>query len=267
MNRDIPSQLTLSGIEEQTNKTVTLFVRRDLSYENSAEVIAAVSSTLAAKPHGIILDMSKVGLIDSSGLRALLHSRKLCEESDVSFALACICDAVKRVIAMSGFSGVFGLHQIEQDTYRCSDHSAVLPESEAWRVLECQSISDSLMVSMLRNRVMDAAVDAGASGDVYCDIQIAVGEALTNAYRHGSLNKGVDKIKLRCMTCSRAIVIEIEDEGQPFDADAISEPDPSHLRDHGMGIFLMRRAMDVVEFNTNCPGNRVRMIKWLETRP
>jgi serine/threonine-protein kinase RsbW len=136
-------------------------------------------------------------------------------------------------------------------------------ESEAWNVREYQSVSDPSMVAVLRGRVMDAATDAGAAGDTFCDIQIAVGEALINAYRHGSPNKGVDKIKLRCMTCSRAIVIEIEDEGKPFDPDAVREPNPSNLRDHGMGIFLMRRAMDVVEFCTNCPGNRVRMIKWL----
>jgi hypothetical protein len=36
------------------------------------------------------------------------------------------------------------------------------------------------------------------------------------------------------------------------------------MRDHGMGIYLMRHAMDVVEFACNCPGNRVSMLKWLD---
>lgn len=264
MKRDTLSQPTLFEHEKHTDtKALALVISRDLCYENAADVIHAVASSLLKQPCEIRLDMSRVNLIDSSGLRALLQSRKLCEESNVRFSLICVCGAVERVIAMSGFAGIFGLRQIEQDTCRHEAGGSVLPESEAWKVLECQSISDPSIVSVLRGRVMDAAADAGASGDIFCDIQIAVGEALTNAFRHGSPNKGVDKIKLRCMTCSRAIVIEIEDEGDPFDPDAVCEPNPSSLRDHGMGIFLMRRAMDVVEFRTGCPGNRVRMIKWL----
>ncbi|MEN6357562.1 MAG: ATP-binding protein [Armatimonadota bacterium] len=264
MNRDALSQPTLFKHDTHDgDEALTLIISSDLCYENAADVLQTIASSLISKPCEIRLDMSRVNLIDSSGLRALLQSRRLCEESNVNFSLMCVCAAVERVIAMSGFAGVFGLRQIEQVASRFGADGAVVPESDVWKVMEFQSVSESLMVSVLRGRVMDAASDAGASGDIFCDIQIAVGEALTNAFRHGSPNKGVDKIKLRCMTCSRAIVIEIEDEGDPFDPDAIHEPDPSHLRDHGMGIFLMRRAMDVVEFSINCPGNRVRMIKWL----
>ncbi|MCE5322584.1 ATP-binding protein [bacterium] len=264
MNRDTLSQPTLFDNDKCVdNEVQTLVISRDLSYENAADVIQAVTSSLAKQPCEIKLDMSRVSLIDSSGLRALLQSRKLCEESNTEFSLLGVCAAVERVIAMSGFAGIFGMRQIEQDTYVRGDSGTVPPDNEEWKVLECQSISDSLMVSVLRSKIMNVAAAAGASGDIFCDIQIAVGEALTNAFRHGSPNKGVDKIKLRCMTCSRAIVIEIEDEGEPFDSESICEPDPSCLRDHGMGIFLMRRAMDVVEFHTHCPGNRVRMIKWL----
>lgn len=97
-----------------------------------------------------------------------------------------------------------------------------------------------------------------------CDIKIAVGEALTNAYRHGSPKKGVSRIEVRCMTCSAAFVVEIQDEGPSFNPDDTPDPDPRKLKDHGMGIYLMREAMDVVEFSSTGSGNVVRMVKWLE---
>ncbi|MHB9038813.1 MAG: anti-sigma factor antagonist [Armatimonadota bacterium] len=264
MNRDTVSQLKLSEPEAHANsEPVTLRITGDLCYDNATEVVDAISTSLLAQPRGIVLDMSKVEMIDSSGLRALLRSRKLCEESNVKFGLRSVSSTVERVIAMSGFATVFGFPAVDQRATRHDASECICPESEAWKVVEYESVSDPSMLGVLRNKVMDAAAAAGAVGDTLCDIQIAVGEALTNAYRHGSPNKGVNHIKLRCMTCSNAIVVEIEDEGNSFDPNAVCEPDPKELRDHGMGIYLMRQAMDVVEFCGNCPGNRVRMIKWL----
>ncbi|MCE5315523.1 MAG: ATP-binding protein [Armatimonadota bacterium] len=243
---------------------VTLRITRDLCYDNASEVVDAISSSLMSHPRGIMLDMSKVDMIDSSGLRALLRSRKLCEQTNVDFGLLSVSTSVERVLAMSGFATVFGFPSIDHGVSQREVSDFICPESEAWNVVEYQSVSDPSMIAVLRSRVIEAATAAGAKSDAICDIQIAVGEALTNAYRHGSPEKGVSKIKLRCMTCANAVVVEIEDEGEPFDPNAVSDPDPGELRDHGMGIYLMRQAMDVVDFSTNCPGNRVRMIKWLD---
>lgn len=258
MNRDTVSQLTLAEFE---NESRTLHITSDLNYQNASGLVDAVTTSLKNHPQEIVLDMNRVEMIDSSGLRALLQSRKRCVDSNVKFKLFSLSNAVERVIAMSGFATLFGLSPLEHIPSEDKNH--VCSKSETWKVMEYQAASDPTMISVLRGKIMDAATSAGAIGDTLCDIQIAVGEALTNSYRHGSPVKGTSKIKLRCMTCCKAVVIEIEDEGDSFDPDAICKPDPNAMRDHGMGIFLMRQAMDVVEFYTGCPGNRVRMIKWL----
>ncbi len=134
---------------------------------------------------------------------------------------------------------------------------------QQWRVQEFAVESHPSVVSDLRGKAISAAHAAGARDSALCDIQIAVGEALANAYRHGSPKKPENKIRMRCMTCQRAVVVEISDEGERFDFESCSEPDFEQMRDHGMGIYLMRQAMDIVEFCCDCPGNRVRMIKWL----
>ncbi|MCE5200305.1 MAG: anti-sigma factor antagonist [Armatimonadota bacterium] len=260
----IISQLTLPEINQADNQDrLELRVTKDVSYENAHEVIDAVAASLENKPKEMVLDLSEVEMIDSSGLRALLQSQKLCDNAGARLKLASVSQAIARIIGMSGFAQVFGLPSVHIDTQDARTLRCVTEAPTGWKIYEHQATSEASVIALLRSRIMEAAENAGADSETLCDIQIAVGEALANAYRHGSPNKGVDKIKLRCMTCSRAIVVEISDEGKPFNPDSLGAPDPNKMRDHGMGVFLMRQAMDVVEFQMGCPGNKVRMIKWL----
>lgn len=235
----------------------------DLCYEDAPQLVDAVRSHLSCGRERVTLDLGEVRAMDSSGLRALIQASRLCEESGAVFELGPISACAARVIRMSGLAELFGLQELRVCTEPEQAHTVGRPVFTGWRTYEHVVDSDPSLIAVLREQVAEAAMEAGAASDVLCDIRIAVGEALTNAYKHGSVNKGVDKISLRCMTCPQALVVEIRDEGKPFDPSKNSRPDPRRMRDHGMGIYLMKQAMDVVEFRTRCPGNRVRMIKWL----
>lgn len=242
-------------------QTLTLRIERDLCYESAHEVVAAVRYLLARSPGEIVIEIGKVNSVDSSGLRALLAGRNLCAEAGVEFKLDKVSDCVARIVQMSGLGRIFGLPEGDMpDKVR---RPGVQLGPAVWKTSDHVATSDPSLIAVLREKITNAAEDAGVGGEVLCDIKIAVGEALTNAYRHGSPEKGTSKIQVRCMTCRSAFVVEVEDEGAPFDPNVIPEPDPRKLKDHGMGIFLMQKAMDVVEFTFNCPGNRVRMVKWL----
>lgn len=259
------SQLKLLDADlEQSRALVPLRIAGDINYENAHRVVELVKKHLGEGAECMTLDMREVEMIDSSGLKSLLQAKRLCEEADVCFKLTSVSDSVTRIIAMSGFGPMFGIISEDISVERLGRQ---LPADETgWKTYERQAISDPYVISVLRRVVLNAAEEAGASRDIVCDVQIAVGEALTNAYRHGSPVKGESKIYLKCMACPQALVVEIRDEGAPFDPDSVSIPDPNLLRDHGMGIYLMRQAMDVVEFQSNCPGNKVRMIKWFDTQ-
>jgi serine/threonine-protein kinase RsbW len=245
-------------------KSVTL--SGSLCYENAHEVVEAVQLLLSRRPEKLVLEMGEVQMIDSSGLRALLSGHKLCEEAGASLRIGATSDCVARIIAMSGLEETFGVPKMIRGSRKVEPLLETDFESAEWKVSEHVVTSDASVIAVLREKVADAAASAGADAETLCDIRIAVGEALTNAYRHGSPTQGVSKITVRCLTCTRALVVEIRDEGEPFDAGAVSEPDPKQMRDHGMGLYLMRQAMDVVEFHNGGPGNRVRMVKWLKPR-
>jgi anti-anti-sigma factor len=257
--------VSLSELDRETmtddRQSLTLRIERDLCYECAHEVVAAVEYLLARSPSEIVVEIGKVNMIDSSGLRALLTAGDMCRQAEVNFRLDKMSDCVARIVHISGLGGLLGLP--EPDVSQAVARGGVCLGPTTWKTWEHVAASDPALVAVLRDKVTTAAEDAGARGETLCDIKIAVGEALSNAYRHGSPVKGSNRIVVRCMTCSAAVVVEVEDEGHPFNPEDTPKPDPSKLRDHGMGIYLMRQAMDVVEFASNCPGNRVRIVKWL----
>ncbi len=251
-------------IDRETGAAIKVSV--DLICEDAQKLVEVARFKLRAGPTRLRLDLGEVRAMDSSGLRALIQVNRMCDEAGVAFELASISPCVARVITISGLGRVFGIERLPTAAEPDRPRTANRPVYVEWKTYEHVADSDPSLVAVLREAVAKAAIDAGADGDTLCDIRIAVGEALANAYKHGSVNKGVDKIWLRCMTCPEALVVEVKDQGEPFDTESRFVPDPNKMQDHGMGIHLMRKAMDVVEFRTGCPGNQVRMIKWLEPR-
>jgi len=87
--------------------------------------------------------------------------------------------------------------------------------------------------------------------DVFA-VQMAVDEAVTNIITHGYAGQADGNVDISCWKRGDDLVIEIRDWGRPFDPDEIPEPDLhtplEDRREGGLGIFLMRRMMDRVEF-------------------
>ncbi len=96
-------------------------------------------------------------------------------------------------------------------------------------------------------RVIRLARRAGCTRDDLTDVEIALREALANAFIHGNKGAAGKRVLLRCYGGPEAgLLIAIRDEGKGFDPEAIPDPrlaERLHLP-HGRGIFLMRALMD-----------------------
>lgn len=81
------------------------------------------------------------------------------------------------------------------------------------------------------------------------NVPVALTEALSNAILRGNLEDASKGVRVRAMIDERALVLEVEDEGDGFDLDGcIVDPDADNLfREDGRGLFLMRSLMDRVE--------------------
>jgi serine/threonine-protein kinase RsbW len=118
---------------------------------------------------------------------------------------------------------------------------------------DLESLQQSLLTAVQAMRYGPASAFA---------IRLALEEALSNAFKHGNKSDPRKTVTVRCQVDSDEVAIEVEDQGQGFDPEAV--PDPTQLENveipSGRGIILMRSFMSKVVFEP--PGNRVRMWYW-----
>ncbi|MCS6873162.1 MAG: ATP-binding protein [Pyrinomonadaceae bacterium] len=90
---------------------------------------------------------------------------------------------------------------------------------------------------------------------------VALDEALANAVKHGNKFDTKKLISLTAHISPEQADFVIEDEGEGFDATAVSDPTSKEniMKPGGRGILIMKNVMDEVTYNPK--GNRLRMIK------
>lgn len=90
--------------------------------------------------------------------------------------------------------------------------------------------------------------------DVY-NIQLATDEAASNIIEHAYEGVSDGILELSCGMVGESIKIVLIDHGEPYDPDSIPMPDLkadlSERKIGGLGIFLMRKLMDEVHYESH----------------
>ena len=96
--------------------------------------------------------------------------------------------------------------------------------------------------------------------DVFA-IQLALDEAITNAFKHGNRFDAGKRVWVRYRIHTQQAWFQVEDQGSGFQVNDV--PDPTDIdfleRSNGRGVFLMHHYMDSVEYNDM--GNIVTLTK------
>ena len=97
-------------------------------------------------------------------------------------------------------------------------------------------------------------------------VLLALEEACTNVIRHAYLY-GQGQIRIHIAVAPDRIIFSLFDRGRSFDFDSAGAPDLDRYvqtgRKGGLGIYLIRKIMDEVEYRTIGDENRLRMVKLL----
>ena len=112
-----------------------------------------------------------------------------------------------------------------------------------------------------RDRIRALAEQSGFTGLDLADIEIATGEAVTNAILYGSPD-AASRIKISCGFSEGAFHIEIRDEGRGFDPAQVPEDADTDALG-GRGIRLMRALVDQVDLHYDGLGMVARLSKTL----
>lgn len=114
--------------------------------------------------------------------------------------------------------------------------------------------------------VIDQARVAGLDEHAVWEVQLATDEAATNVIQH-SYKQKPGPITISTQVIANEFEITICDRGEPFNPESVPEPDlVSPLEERktgGLGLFLMRKLMDRVEFRFDAGENVLVMAKQL----
>ena len=89
--------------------TVTVTVRGEIDFANSAELATGVQDAVADSAEVVLVDLRKATFIDSTGLGALIEGYRAAIESDVRFVVCNPTPAFRRVLTVTGLCDLFGL--------------------------------------------------------------------------------------------------------------------------------------------------------------
>lgn len=106
----------------------------------------------------------------------------------------------------------------------------------------------------IREYIKVLALEAGLSEFDTMNVILAVDEACANIIQHAYRNDRSKSITISVSYDSQAIQIRIIDNSDPFDPSKADLPDMrryfAERRHHGLGILLMTRVMDSIEYLT-----------------
>jgi serine/threonine-protein kinase RsbW len=100
-----------------------------------------------------------------------------------------------------------------------------------------------------------------SSNHQFYRLNLALAEGFSNAVRHAHQSLPTDTIiEIELAIFDGRIEIRIWDQGEPFNPDAIEEPEPGTLCEGGYGWFLLRRLADKVVYNRCQDGRNCLLI-------
>ena len=123
----------------------------------------------------------------------------------------------------------------------------------------------------VREFVADAARQFGFADEEVANIVLAVDEACTNIIKHAYQYAPDKEISISIFRNNGAFEIKIVDEGKDFNPNELRAPDlRQNLSQHrrgGLGVYLMKKLMDKVEYNfASGHKNEVSLTKYLTKR-
>ena len=132
--------------------------------------------------------------------------------------------------------------------------------------LVVKSTTDNL--ALIRDFTKSAAQKCGFTEETIDKIALAVDEACTNVIKHAYKYSPEGDIIVNINVNHNKMTVSITDHGSNFDPSLVPEPDvKKYYRQHkigGLGIYLMRKLMDEVNFNSvQGSKNQVVLIKYL----
>lgn len=116
-------------------------------------------------------------------------------------------------------------------------------------------------LALVRNFVREFLDEAKFSSLEADLVVLGVDEACTNIIRHAYKHENTHLITLTCEKSAKRICLRLRDYGEQCEPVEMQGRDLGSVRPGGLGLFLMRRAFDEINFKMMKEGTELVLIK------
>jgi anti-anti-sigma factor len=247
--------------------TCVFHLEGDVDIAVVPDVRRRLDSTLERGCTNVILDLERVTYADSSALGLLVWLDHRLRPISGRLVLAGANRDVARILEISGLVYVAHDFAMSSNVDAALEALELSPEAAAplWtRDIEIESRPE--LLSQVRERVTAELLPLGFPDAALFDVKVALGEALSNAVRHGQPDAGGGRIRVGLTAYDDRVVLDVMDNGIGFDGTK-EVPDDLYATS-GRGLMFMRALVDRVEFEPSpMGGTMVRLVKHRIGRP
>ena len=248
--------------EKRGEKAVLIVKEQRVDAHNSAQLKHLVLKTLDEGCAALVIDLSEVQFVDSSGLGALLLGYKNASLRRSGFALAGLRRNVGSLLELTGLNRLFETYAHVEEAVDVGGERFEHDAPNAILSAEIEVPSQTRYIRLIGNIAEEIGKEvdvAQRNDDLAWVLNLALTEAVANAIKHGRSNAPTVRL---CISVNTDILCaRVYDWGAGFDLEALTAHDFADLDEHGRGIFLIRAVMDSVEYCRLTDGNVLEMRK------
>jgi stage II sporulation protein AA (anti-sigma F factor antagonist) len=252
---------TFEVAEQQGPRSCVVQLSGDIDTAVVPELRERLGSALEGGCANVVLDLSDVVYADSSALGLLVWLDHQLVPLSGRLVLAGANPDVRRILELSGLINVASSITTSDDVTGALEglELAETPSEFLWSErFDMAAGVDNL--ASARERACSLIAPLGFGESALFDIKVALGEALANAVRHGSIGSKDATVGVGIDAYEDRVVVEVSDQGCGFNG--ISTKSDDLYAPGGRGIMFMRALMDRVEFETpQSGGTLVRLVK------
>lgn len=230
-------------------------VRSDISVRTAPELKDHIEELMNGGCHRIILDMDKVGYIDSAGIALILSLSRKMRAMGGLLTLVNVSEMVNHILSVGCLAPFIPC--LAKQSSKAAVPALPVGSKPSKRLtvrIEPDTLQDA------RERLREFLEVLPLSSSELYDIILAAGEAMGNCVLHTDSGIGY----LTCALYPDRLVMEAVDSGPGFEI----APDvyPVVTLEHGRGIKIMRLLCDDVEIKKKPVGHGtiVRLVKMLQ---
>lgn len=235
----------------------------DIDSSTAPELQSALEAAVRRGSVNLVVDLAEVTYADSSALSVIVSMNRMLAPKSGRLVLAGARRDVARILELSGLVDAAPTVSSASDARDALEGLMLAAPAEPplWtRSIQLPAISTSL--ATMRTEVCSVLEPLGIPEAAQFDIRVAVGEALSNAVRHGSPRGEGDTVDVTVTAYPDRVVLVVLDRGEGFDGEAVSDGDL--YASSGRGVMFMRALMDHVVFERQpTGGTAVTLVKHL----